>query len=152
LEQRPLDEHTQEFLEQAHGSKFDFHSISKKAAGDEQLKRSLNNAVLKQYTARQLRILDFPDPDAMRTLAGQIKQHTLDHLDYYLEQLKANVEKRGGHVHFASNAAEARRLIMGIANRAGCHRVIKSKSMVSEEIELAHAMEHAGMDVVETDL
>jgi len=95
LEQQPLDEHTQDFLEQAHASKFDFHSISVKAAGDEQLKRSLNNAVLKQYTARQLRILDFPDPDAIRELAGQIKQHALDHLDYYLEQLKANVEKRG---------------------------------------------------------
>ena len=152
LEQQPLDENTREFLEQAAASPFDFGKVSVKAAGDEQLKRSVNNAVLRQYTARQLRILDLPNPDAIRTLAGEIKQHTLDHLDYYLEQLKANVERNGGHVHFASTAADARRIIMGIARKAGCHRVIKSKSMVSEEIELAHHMERAGMDVVETDL
>src|SRR5687768_12719043 len=153
LETQPhLDENTQEFLEQAAASPFDFGKVSVKAAGDEQLKRSVNNAVLRQYTARQLRILDLPDPDALRTLAGEIKQHTLDHLDYYLEQLKANVERNGGHVHFAASAPEARRIIMDIARKAGCERVIKSKSMVSEEIELAHHMERAGMDVVETDL
>src|SRR5687768_2920739 len=153
LETQPhLDENTQEFLEQAAASPFDFGKVSVKAAGDEQLKRSVNNAVLRQYTARQLRILELPNADALRTLAGEIKQHALDHLDYYLEQLKANVEKNGGHVHFAANAADARRIIMGIAREAGCRRVIKSKSMVSEEIELAHHMERAGMDVVETDL
>ena len=153
LEQQPhLDENTREFLEQAAASPFDFGKVSVKAAGDEQLKKSVNNAVLRQYTARQLRILDLPDPDAMRTLAGEIKQHALDHLDYYLEQLKTNVERNGGHVHFAASAPEARRIIMDIARKAGCERVIKSKSMVSEEIELAHHMERAGMDVVETDL
>jgi L-lactate dehydrogenase complex protein LldF len=153
LQDQPrIDENTQEFLEQAAASKFDFHSVSVKAAGDERLKRSVNNAVLKQYTGRQLRMLDLPDPDALRTLAGRIKAHTLDNLDYYLEQLKANVERRGGKVHFASTAAEARTLILDIARNAGCTRCIKSKSMVSEEIELAHHLEKAGMDVVETDL
>src|SRR5687768_2529137 len=147
-----IDPNTQEFLAQAAASKFDFHSVSVKASGDERLKRSINNAVLKQYTGRQLRMLDLPDPDAIRTLAGNIKKHTLDHLDFYLEQLKANVEKRGGTVHFASTAAEARKLILDIARNAGCTRCIKSKSMVSEEIELAHHLEKAGMDVVETDL
>ena len=150
--QQHLDENTREFLEQAAASPFDFGKVSVKAAGDEQLKRSVNNAVLRQYTGRQLRMLELPDPDAIRTLAGEIKQHALDHLDYYLEQLKANVERNGGHVHFASTAPEARRIIMEIARKAGCERVIKSKSMVSEEIELAHHMERAGMDVVETDL
>jgi L-lactate dehydrogenase complex protein LldF len=152
LAQQPIDENTQEFLEQAAASKFDFHKVSVKAAGDERLKAAVSNAVLKQYNARQLRLLDLGDADALRALAGQIKQHTLDHLDYYLEQLKANVEKRGGHVHFCSTAAEARRLITQIAVKARCSRVIKSKSMVSEEIELAHHLEAAGMDVVETDL
>lgn len=139
-------------LESERTEPFDFHAASVQAAGDENLKRSINNAVLKQYTARQSIMNDLPDADALRTLAGEIKQHALDHLDYYLEQLKTNVEKRGGHVHFAANAAEARKLILDIAVKARCSRVIKSKSMVSEEIELAHAMEHAGMDVVETDL
>src|SRR5690348_13213171 len=88
--QQEIDQHTEEFLEQAAGSKFDFHSISTKAAGDEKLKTAINNAVLRQYTGRQLQLLQLPDSDALRTLAGQIKQHALDYLDYYLDQLKAN--------------------------------------------------------------
>jgi L-lactate dehydrogenase complex protein LldF len=153
LQQQPrIDEHTKEFLEQAAASKFDFHEVSVKAAGDEKLKRSINNAVLKQYTARQTILTELPDADALRTLAGDIKQHALDYLDYYLEQLTANVEKNGGKVHYARDGDEARRIILDIVRQAGCKRVIKSKSMVSEEINLAHVMEAAGLDVVETDL
>src|SRR3954463_12125752 len=134
------------------GESFNFHEASEKAAHDERLKKSVNFAVLKQYVARQEMMATLPNAEAMRTLAGEIKQHALDHLDYYLEQLKTNVEKRGGRVHFASDASEAREIILKIARDAGCKRVIKSKSMVSEEIELAHHMEAAGLDVVETDL
>jgi L-lactate dehydrogenase complex protein LldF len=152
LEHQPLDEHTKGFLQQAEGSKFDFHSISTKAAGDEQLKRSINNAVMRQYTGRQLCLTELPDADKLRTLAGQIKQHAIDHLDYYLEQLAANVKNNGGHVHYAATADDARRIILDIAKETKATRVIKSKSMVSEEINLAHVMEAAGMDVVETDL
>ena len=153
LQQQPkLDENTQDFLEQAAAAKFDFHKVSVKAAGDEKLKKSINNAVLRQYTGRQLIMTELPDPDGLRTLAGDIKQHTLDYLDYYLEQLKASVERNGGHVHFARDGEEARRIILDIVRKAGCSRVIKSKSMVSEEINLAHVMELAGLDVVETDL
>jgi L-lactate dehydrogenase complex protein LldF len=131
---------------------FNFHEASEKAAHDERLQKSVNYAVLKQYVARQEQMAALPNADALRTLAGEIKQHALDHLDFYLEQLKANVEKREGHVHFAANGPEARAIIMKIARDAECKRVIKSKSMVSEEIELAHHMEAAGLEVVETDL
>src|SRR4051794_38939895 len=152
LGQQPLDQNTREFLEQAEASPFDFHKVSVKAAGDEKLKTSINNAVLRQYTGRQLRLLELPDSDALRTLAGEIKQHALDHLDYYLDQLIANVERNGGQVHFAADGPHARQIILDIAAEAGCSRCIKSKTMVSEEINLAHALELAGMDVVETDL
>ena len=60
-QQRHLDEHTKDFLEQAHESKFDFHQVSVKAAGDEKLKTAINNAVMRQYTARQDRMLELPD-------------------------------------------------------------------------------------------
>src|SRR5439155_14196384 len=123
-----------EFLDQAAGAKFDFHQVSVKAAGDEKLKAAINNAVMRQYTGRQLRLLDLPDSDALRTLAGQIKQHALDYLDYYLDQLVTNVERNGGHVHFARDGAEAKKIILDIAHSAGCSRCIKSKTMVSEEI------------------
>jgi L-lactate dehydrogenase complex protein LldF len=152
LAQQPLDPNTHAFLEEAEASPFDFHSLSVKAAGDERLKLAINNAVLRQHDARQLRILELPDADRLRTLAGEIKQHALDHLDYYLEQLAKNVWRNGGHVHFAADGAEAKRIILDIAKAASCRRAIKSKSMVSEEINLAQALELAGMDVVETDL
>jgi L-lactate dehydrogenase complex protein LldF len=138
--------------EKAHATKFDFHSFSVKSAGDERLKFAVNSATLRQDNGRRLRMLELPDADRLRELAGQIKQHTLDNLDYYLEQLVAAVERNGGHVHFASDGAEAKRIILDLVVKANCKRCIKSKSMVSEEIELAHAMELAGLDVVETDL
>src|SRR6476646_4212382 len=153
LENQPrLDENTREFLQEAHASKFDFHQVSVKAAGDEKLKTAINNAVLRQYTGRQLRLMDLPDADKLRTLAGQIKQHALDYLDYYLEQFATNVRKNGGQVHFARDGAEAKRIITNIAAKANCKSCIKSKSMVSEEINLVPALEAAGIDVVETDL
>jgi L-lactate dehydrogenase complex protein LldF len=131
---------------------FDFQEFSTRAAGDERLKSAVSSATQRQYDGRQLRLAELPDPDAMRDLAGRIKQHALDHLDFYLEQMKAAVERNDGHFHLVSTATEARELIIKIANDAGCKRVIKSKSMVSEEIELAHELERRGMDVVETDL
>jgi L-lactate dehydrogenase complex protein LldF len=143
---------TAEFLQEAQHSLFDFHGVSSKNAVNVRLKNSVNKATLHQYTQRQQVMPDLPDADGLRTLAGDIKQHAIEHLDYYLEQLKANVERNGGQVHFAAKADDARRIILDIAKRAKCTRVIKSKSMASEEIELAHTMEHMGMDVVETDL
>jgi L-lactate dehydrogenase complex protein LldF len=150
--QHPIDENTAEFLHEAQKSKFDFHQVSVKAAGDEKLKTAINNAVLRQYTGRQLRLLDLPDSDKLRELAGQIKQHAVENLDYYLEQLTENVTKNGGHVHFARDGEHAKKIITGIALKANCKSCIKSKSMVSEEIDLVHALEAIGMEVVETDL
>src|SRR5947208_2922869 len=138
-----VDDHSQEFLDEAARARFDFKSVSAKAAGDERLKLAVNNAVMRQYKGRSLALLELPDADKLRTLAGQIKQHALDHLDYYLEQLKGNVERNGGHVHFAADGADARRLILDIAKRANVKTAVKSKSMVSEEIDLLPAMERA---------
>ena len=152
LETRPLDGNTQAFLKEAAESPFDFHSISTKAAGDEQLKRQINSSVTARDAARKLRLLEVPDPDKLRVLAGQIKQHALDNLDYYLDQLTANVEKNGGHVHFATDAAEAKQIIVDIARHHDAKRIVKSKSMVSEEIHLNDALDEAGLNVVESDL
>jgi L-lactate dehydrogenase complex protein LldF len=152
LTSRPLDEQTKQFVEQARASDYDFHKLSVKAAGDEKLRTAVGGAVLRQYTGRQLRLLDLPDSDKLRSLAGEIKQHALDHLDAYLEQFQRECERNGGHVHFAATAEDARRIVTDIARRAGATRCIKSKSMASEEIDLAHALESAGVEVVETDL
>ena len=90
--------------------------------------------------------------DAMRRHAGQIKQHTLDHLDVYLEQFIDQAIKGGSKVHFATDAKEARAIGFSIAQANDCHLCVKSKSMVTEEIELVGAMEAAGIETIETDL
>ena len=81
-----------------------------------------------------------------------IKEHTIANLDYYLELLAENVEKNGGHVFFARDAAEANRYVLEIVKKRNVRTVIKSKSMVSEEMGLNHALEGVGVEAVETDL
>ncbi|WP_226529654.1 LutB/LldF family L-lactate oxidation iron-sulfur protein [Metabacillus niabensis] len=87
-----------------------------------------------------------------RKLGEEIRSHTLQHLDYYLEQLSENVKKRGGHVFFASTKEEANEYITKVAKEKQAKKVVKSKSMVTEEIHLNSALENAGCEVVETDL
>jgi L-lactate dehydrogenase complex protein LldF len=102
-----------------------------------------------------------PEAEATRDRGRAIRIETLGRLDHYLEQFTANVERAGGQVHWAADAAEARRIVLGLiqtaearrpAGREGPLLVAKGKSMVSEEIGLNHALEAEGMRVVETDL
>ena len=131
---------------------FEFETLSIPAAQNKKLENALENSVTKNHRARSLRMQELPDAEALRTLAGKIKGHTLENLDYYLVQVKQAVERNGGHVHFARTGDEAKAIIFDIIDKANCKSCIKSKSMASEEIELAHALEARGMDVVETDL
>lgn len=95
---------------------------------------------------------DFPDADHLRRLAGQIKQHTLEQLDRYLEQAEAAFTHNGAQVHYAVDDASANRKILEIMQQHGARRMVKSKSMVSEETELVPFLEKHGMEAVETDL
>src|ERR1700676_510012 len=76
------------------------------------------------------------DSDKLRDHAKRIKEHTLAHLDRYLEQLEASVQRLRGHVHWAATAEDARRIVVEIARNAKCQRVVKSKSMTTEEVHL----------------
>ena len=91
------------------------------------------------------------DSDLVRDHAKHIKEHTLAHLDFYLEELEASVLRNGGQVHWAATAEDARQIVITIARQAGCTRAVKSKSMTSEEIHLNPALEKAGLEVTETD-
>jgi L-lactate dehydrogenase complex protein LldF len=95
---------------------------------------------------------DYADPDGLRRLAGEIKQHTLDHLDVYLERAQTELEAHGARVHFAADADEACRTVLAILERRGAKRIVKTKSMATEEIELGAFLERHGIDSVETDL
>ncbi|WP_240647709.1 LutB/LldF family L-lactate oxidation iron-sulfur protein [Paenibacillus nanensis] len=90
--------------------------------------------------------------DLWRERGRQIRLHTIAHLDYYLSQFIENARANGVHVHFAATSEEAVELTMAIAKEAGARSVVKSKSMVSEELHINAALEKAGIESVETDL
>jgi L-lactate dehydrogenase complex protein LldF len=95
---------------------------------------------------------DYADPDRLRRLAGEIKQHTLDHLDLYLDRAETHLEANGATVHFAADADEACRTVLAILQRRAAKRVVKTKSMATEEVELGAFLERNGIESVETDL
>ncbi len=90
--------------------------------------------------------------EELRQAGHDLRLHAITHLDHYLEQAERAVTKAGGEVHWAPDAAEANRIVLDIARRHQATRVVKSKSMATEEIGLNHALEAAGLQVLETDL
>jgi L-lactate dehydrogenase complex protein LldF len=92
------------------------------------------------------------DFEELRDRARAIRAGALARLDEMLTRLAENVERRGGHVCWAEDGEQARRYITDLAHARGVKLVVKSKSMASEEIHLNHALEEAGLEVVETDL
>src|SRR5438105_7953875 len=122
----------------------DFLGASREALADAGLQTALVRLTETLMAGNRRSYAALADSSALRDHAKQIKEHTLAHLDRYLEQLEASVQRLGGKVHWATDAEEARRIIAGIAKDAGCTRAVKSKSMTSEEIHLNPALEAAG--------
>ncbi|HEX3944926.1 MAG TPA: lactate utilization protein B [Rhizomicrobium sp.] len=94
----------------------------------------------------------YGDWEHLREQGRAIRDYALAHLDALLEQFERNVMSRGGHVHWARDAKEAREIVLQILREAGTKSVIKGKSMVSEEIGLNPFLEANGIEPVETDL
>lgn len=92
-----------------------------------------------------------PGSSDVREQARAIKDETLAELDKHLETLEASVKARGGNVHWADDGEAACRIVEDILRRCDARKVVKSKSMTSEEIHLNKALEAAGVQVVETD-
>jgi L-lactate dehydrogenase complex protein LldF len=109
-----------------------------------------NMATYHQSVARgKARFLNWEEA---RARAAQAKWDAVNHLDRYLEEFERNVTKNGGRVHWAETADEARTIILDLARRHNVSKVVKSKSMVTEEIHLNEAFAEAGIASVETDL
>lgn len=87
-----------------------------------------------------------------RDRGRQIRLHTIAHLDYYLNQFIDNARSNGAHVHLADNGAEAVQIALAIAKHTKARTVVKSKSMVSEELHLNRALGTIGVKSIETDL
>ena len=116
------------------------------------LQEALTIATTKFIDLRREAFEDFPEGEALRDQARAIKEATLQRLDHHLETLVANIERLGGHVHYAATSEEARTIVVDIARRTGARMAVKSKSMATEEIHLNEALERAGVTPVETDL
>ena len=93
-----------------------------------------------------------PEWEQLREKASAIKRHTLSHLDEYLEQFADNAQKNGAIVHWAADAAEFNEIVYGILSGHNVRKVVKSKSMLTEECEMNPYLEARGIEVVETDL
>lgn len=93
-----------------------------------------------------------PDWEALRDAAAAIKQHTLAHLADYLEEFEARAIENGAKVHWAANADDFNRTVLGILEAAQARRIVKSKSMLTEECGLNPFLEARGYEVTDTDL
>jgi L-lactate dehydrogenase complex protein LldF len=100
---------------------------------------------------RQL-IATIPHWQTWRDAAHRIKAYAIANLDKLLIEFERNISARGATVLYAENARQANRHVLDIARQHGVRSVVKSKSMVSEELDLNHKLEAAGIRAVETDL
>jgi L-lactate dehydrogenase complex protein LldF len=134
-----------------------FQVAAKTLMGDSQLRKNVRHATKVIQTKRAKVVAEMPDWQQLREAGKQIRQHTMRHLDFYLEQFERNCTAAGGHVHWAKDAEDARRIIVGLVKASGANgqsptEVIKIKSMTTEEIQLNKALEAAGIHAYETDL
>jgi len=92
------------------------------------------------------------DYDDWKSQASVIRGHVLENLDYYLNQFVTNAEKAGAKVSFAATDSDATSKALAICTEKGAAKVVKSKSMVTEEVGLNEVLEEEGIEVIETDL
>jgi L-lactate dehydrogenase complex protein LldF len=129
-----------------------FPMAARASMRDAQLRKNVRHATDVIQAKRARVVSEMPDWQELREAGKQIREHTMEHLDFYLEEFERNCTKAGGVVHWARDAAEARGIIVALAKEIGAGEVIKIKSMTTEEIQLNTALEAAGIHAYETDL
>src|SRR5436190_2514284 len=129
-----------------------FPANARTGLADATLQRALGLARTGFPARRRQAIERLPEFEALRDEGKAIKDHTLAHLDFYLERYEAKVTASGGVVHWARNAEEARAAVLEICRSVGAKIVTKGKSMVAEEIALNDYLEANAITPVETDL
>ncbi|WP_017611456.1 lactate utilization protein B [Nocardiopsis xinjiangensis] len=130
-----------------------FPEAAHAAVEDSQLRHNLRKATHTIRDKRGHAVGELGDDwSELRSEGAAIKEHTLRHLDHYLEQVEESVQRAGGTVHWASDAAEANDIVTRLVHGTGQSDVVKVKSMATQEIELNQALERAGITAYETDL
>ncbi|KQX46918.1 MULTISPECIES: LutB/LldF family L-lactate oxidation iron-sulfur protein [unclassified Paenibacillus] len=137
------------------------HTTGKSSTVKERADIALNDEFLRKavkFTTERLRdgklkaAADHGNWDDWRERGRQIRLHTIAHLDYYLTTFANNARANGVHVHFADTDVEAVKISLEIAAAKQAKSVVKSKSMVTEELHLNKALASIGVEAIETDL
>src|SRR5690349_18467490 len=121
-------------------------------AGDLEHRRTVNFNISKYNAAVPLGKQQFSDLHAAREKAKNLKWRALESLDKYLEDFESNIIKRGAKVIWAENAQQALDEILKICQEKNCKTIVKSKSMVTEEIHLNDFLQEHQIESIETDL
>jgi L-lactate dehydrogenase complex protein LldF len=129
-----------------------FKGNVEKALADRTLQQALGLAKDGFPAKRRAAIERLPEFEALREEGRRIKNHTLEHLDFYLERFEERVTANGGKVHWCRTPAEARETILAICRSVDAKTVTKGKSMIAEEIALNDFLEANSVEPIETDL
>ena len=129
-----------------------FYEKTVAATKDRSLADKLNSALETQIGKRESICEELGDIEAFKQLGADVRDDVLADLDKYLQEFVDKITAAGVIVHWAKDAAEARQVICDIAKDRQVKTVVKSKSMITEEIELNEALEDKGVQVTETDL
>jgi L-lactate dehydrogenase complex protein LldF len=129
-----------------------FEANARAGLANENLQRALRLARTGFPLRRRLAIERLPEFEALRETGRSIKDHTIEHLDFYLELYESNVVASGGKVHWARSPDEACSAVVQICRSVGAKIVTKGKSMIAEEVGLNDFLEGNGITPVETDL
>jgi L-lactate dehydrogenase complex protein LldF len=129
-----------------------FTDRARAAIGNHPLHVALDRTTAQLGLRRSTALESLDRFDDVRTLARRAKMELLRHLSDSLQQFERRLIDNGVRVHWAGTGDDANRIITDIAKRTGVRRVAKAKSMASEETHLNQALEHAGLEVIETDL
>jgi L-lactate dehydrogenase complex protein LldF len=135
-----------------HLSGVPFPEAAREALANTQLRRNLGRATSTIRAKRAAVVGELSDWAALRETGAALKDDVLANLDRYLVQLEQQVTVRGGTVHWARDAEEANRIVTRLVRRTGKTRVVKVKSMATQEIGLNEALARAGIAAYETDL
>jgi L-lactate dehydrogenase complex protein LldF len=129
-----------------------FPGAAKRLMGNTQIRQNVRRATDTIRGKRAKVVAEMADWEELREAAHAIKEHTLRYLDFYLEQFESNCTRAGGQVHWARDADEANRTVIGLLRGRGQNEVIKVKTMTSDETQLNVALQEAGITAHETDL
>ena len=129
-----------------------FEEKAKETLLDSQIQKNLSGLYEGFHSARIQASSDTADWEELQSKGREIKEEVINNLDKYLELLESKILSSGGAVHFAETAEDATQYVINVAKKRDVTTVVKSKSMLSEEMSLNEELTKNGIDPYETDL